>query len=40
MQELSFLKLAINFERKMPSDKQCARIMQVLKHAREEGYPK
>ena len=40
VQELSFLKLAINFERKMPSDKQCARIMQVLKHAREEGYPK
>ncbi len=41
MQELDFIKVAIAIEKgKYPSDKQSARIMQVLKHAREEGFPK
>ena len=41
MQELQFIKVAIAIEKgKIPSDKQSARIMQVLRHAREEGFPK
>lgn len=40
-QELEFIQVAINIEKgKVPSDKQSARIMQILNRAREEGYPK
>ena len=39
-QEISFLKAAIAMENgKFPSEKQCARILQVLAKAREESYP-
>lgn len=39
-QEISFLKVAIAMETgKFPSEKQCARILQVLAKAREESYP-
>lgn len=39
-QDISFLKAAIAMESgKFPSEKQCARILQVLEKAREESYP-
>ena len=39
-QDISFLKTAIAMESgKFPSEKQCARILQVLEKAREESYP-
>lgn len=39
-QDISFLKAAIAMETsKFPSEKQCARILQVLAKAREESYP-
>lgn len=39
-QDISFLKAAIAMESgKFPSEKQCARILQVLAKAREESYP-
>ena len=39
-QDISFLKTAIAMETgKFPSEKQCARILQVLAKAREESYP-
>lgn len=39
-QDISFLKAAIAMEEgKFPSEKQCARIIQVLAKAREESYP-
>lgn len=39
-QDISFLKVAIAMETgKFPSERQCARILQVLKKAREESYP-
>lgn len=39
-QEISFIKVAISMESgKFPSEKQCARIMQILNRARTEGYP-
>lgn len=39
-QEISFIKAAIAMERgKMPSEKQCARIIQILQKARDESYP-
>ena len=38
--EIDFVKVAIAMEKgKIPSEKQCVRIMQVLNHAREESYP-
>lgn len=38
-QEISFIKAAIAMETgKFPSEKQCARILQILKKAREESY--
>lgn len=38
-QDISFLRVAIAMEKgKFPSEKQCARIMQVLEKARTEGY--
>lgn len=38
-QDISFLRVAIAMEKgKFPSEKQCARIMQVLKKAKTEGY--
>ena len=41
MQELQFLNVAIAIEKgKVPTDKQSARIMQILKRAREEGFPR
>ena len=40
-QDISFLKTAIAMESgKFPSEKQCARILQVLEKAREESYPR
>lgn len=40
VQEIEFVKLAIAMEKgKVPSDKQSSRILQVLNHAREEGFP-
>ena len=39
-QDISFLKAAIAMESgKFPSEKQCARILQVLEKAREESFP-
>lgn len=39
-QDISFIKTAIAMETgKFPSEKQCARILQVLEKAREESYP-
>ena len=39
-QDILFLKAAIAMETgKFPSEKQCARILQVLAKAREESYP-
>lgn len=39
-QEISFLKVAIAMETgKLPSEKQCSRILQILNKAREESYP-
>ena len=39
-QDISFLRVAIAMEKgKLPSEKQCARIMQVLEKARTEGFP-
>lgn len=39
-QDISFLKVAVAMETgKFPSEKQCARILQVLGKAREESYP-
>lgn len=41
MTEIQFVKVAIDIEKgKIPSDKQSAKIMLVLNHAREEGFPK
>lgn len=38
-QDISFLRVAIAMEKgKFPSEKQCARIMQVLEKAKMEGY--
>ena len=38
-QDISFLRVAIAMEKgKFPSEKQCAKIMQVLEKARAEGY--
>ena len=38
--DISFLKTALTMEQgKFPSEKQCARILQVLEKAREESYP-
>ena len=38
-QDISFLRVAIAMEQgKFPSEKQCAKIMQVLEKARTEGY--
>ena len=39
-QDISFIRAAIAMESgKFPSEKQCARILQVLEKAREESYP-
>lgn len=39
-QDISFIKAAIAMERgKFPSEKQCAKIIQILQKAREESYP-
>lgn len=39
-QDISFIKAAIAMETgKFPSEKQCARILQVLEKAREESWP-
>lgn len=39
--ELDFIKTAIAMEKgKFPTDKQCIKIMEVLEHAREEGFPR
>lgn len=39
-QDISFLNVAIAMEKgKFPSEKQCAKIMQVLEKAKVEGYP-
>ena len=38
--DISFLKTPLTMEQgKFPSEKQCARILQVLEKAREESYP-
>lgn len=38
-QDISFIRVAISMEKgKFPSEKQCARIMQVLDKARKEGF--
>ena len=36
----SFIKAALEMEKKFPSEKQCAVILKVLEKAREEGFPK
>lgn len=39
-QEISFIRVAISMESgKFPSEKQCARILQILDRARIEGFP-
>lgn len=39
-QDISFIRAAIAMETgKFPSEKQCSRILQVLRKAREESYP-
>lgn len=39
-QEISFLKVAIAMESgRFPSEKQCARILQILEKVREESFP-
>ena len=40
IQDKSFLKVAINMLKKMPSDKQSIKILQVLDKARLESFPK
>jgi len=40
IQDKSFLEVAINMEKKPPSDKQSIRILQVLDKARFESFPK
>lgn len=40
VQDKSFLKLAISIEKKVPSDKQAIKILQVLDKARFESFPK
>ena len=38
--EISFLKTAIQMEQgKFPSERQCAKILQILEKARLESYP-
>lgn len=38
-EDIKFINKAVNFEKKIPQDKECVKIIKILNDARDEGFP-